>query len=214
MTYRTITTVRMRDLPSLQGSVVANIAAQTLLQSVPGSAIVDNQGIHWVHVTHSFLDGWVALAAANGTPLLNGESIEYSVLFNISVAFVLQFEGGLSENEMDPGGLTKYGISQRAYPALGIRNLTLEQAVRIYHDDYWLKCDADKLPDKLAIQHFDMAVNAGIGRANIILEQSAGDYKKYSAMRSKFYKSIPYFAIFGEGWLRRSEACLALAEIL
>ena len=41
---------------------------------------------------------------------------------------VIGHEGGLVDNHADPGGLTKYGISQRSYPGEDIRNLTLERA--------------------------------------------------------------------------------------
>lgn len=36
----------------------------------------------------------------------------------------------------DPGGKTKYGISQKAYPALNIKALTLNEVKKIYFRDY------------------------------------------------------------------------------
>ena len=41
---------------------------------------------------------------------------------------ILAEEGGLSNHPDDPGGLTKYGISQRSYPTLNIATLTLANA--------------------------------------------------------------------------------------
>jgi len=49
---------------------------------------------------------------------------------------ILEREGGLVQHPQDPGGLTKYGISQRAYPTLDIRNLTKAEAITIYLRDY------------------------------------------------------------------------------
>lgn len=52
---------------------------------------------------------------------------------------IIEREGGLVDHKSDPGGLTKYGISQRAYPHLDIRNLTRSEAVHIYLRDYLMK---------------------------------------------------------------------------
>ena len=40
-------------------------------------------------------------------------------------------------NKYDSGGATKFGISNNIYPSLDIKNLTLNDAKRIYFDDYW-----------------------------------------------------------------------------
>lgn len=52
---------------------------------------------------------------------------------------IIEREGGLINHPSDPGGLTKYGISQRAYPDLDIKNLTIADAVHIYQRDYLTK---------------------------------------------------------------------------
>ena len=52
------------------------------------------------------------------------------------VSGIIEREGGLVHHPSDPGGLTKYGISQRAYPLLEIRQLTKADAVAIYLNDY------------------------------------------------------------------------------
>lgn len=90
--------------------------------------------------------------------------------FNILV----EFEGGLSDVKNDSGGLTKYGISQKAYPQLDIQNLTLEQARLIYEKDYWQKAGCDKLKPELQYIHFDTAVNMGVGSAVKLLQQAGG----------------------------------------
>ena len=40
--------------------------------------------------------------------------------FNKAIEKVLKFEGVLSNDKYDAGGLTKYGISKRMYPTLDI----------------------------------------------------------------------------------------------
>ena len=46
------------------------------------------------------------------------------------IAHVLAAEGGLVNDPKDAGGVTKFGISQRAYPALNIRELTPDKTPR------------------------------------------------------------------------------------
>ena len=83
--------------------------------------------------------------------------------FNKAVEKVWKFEGILSNDKYDAGGLTKYGISKRMYPSLDIANLTQEQAVAIYKRDYWEKNLCDKIQSQeVAEQVFDIAVNGGL----------------------------------------------------
>ncbi len=87
---------------------------------------------------------------------------QYETAFIAAVGQVLSFEGGLSNDPDDPGGLTKYGISQRSYPTLDIRNLTQEQAIEIYYRDWWRKHNLGIIPDpKIAAKCFSLAVNMG-----------------------------------------------------
>lgn len=78
-----------------------------------------------------------------------------------AMAFTFKEEGGLANVKGDRGGLTKYGISKRAYPDLDILHLTLEDAVTIFTSDYWLRASCDKLPLRLAVAVFDFSVHSG-----------------------------------------------------
>jgi lysozyme family protein len=60
----------------------------------------------------------------------------------------------------DPGGTTKYGIDQASHPGVDVANLTQDQAVAIYRQE-WNAHNLDALPDKLAIAAFDVWVNGG-----------------------------------------------------
>lgn len=74
------------------------------------------------------------------------------------LAFVLQAEGGYSDDPADPGNWvsgtvgdgalrgTKCGISAAAYPKLDIRNLTQQQIEDIYRQDYFLPVHGNDLP--------------------------------------------------------------------
>ena len=94
-----------------------------------------------------------------------------------AVDLVLMHEGGLAETEGDPGGITNWGISLKAYPALGregIRRLTRDDAVSIYERDYWAPIRGDDLPSVPAIVMMDAGVNCGPGRAIQWLRQAVG----------------------------------------
>lgn len=145
--------------------------------------------------------------------------------FERAFEIVIGAEGGYVNDPRDPGGETKYGISQRAYPSLDIKALTLEDAQAIYLKDYWQAASCDRLPDGLAIALFDAAVNQGIRPATRMLQRAlhvpedgilgnltiaaanAIDPDRlmadFLAERSLHYASLSNFATYGRGWMRR-----------
>jgi len=151
--------------------------------------------------------------------------------FNRAFEFIMKWEGGstFTNDENDPGGMTRYGISQRAYPDLDIYDLSESQAREIYRRDYWIASMADWLPEPIRLAHFDAAVNTGVKRANKLLQKAlrvkpdgivgaktiaAANRKGASvlpdmlAYRALFYISIvrrnPSQSKFMFGWLRRT----------
>ena len=123
--------------------------------------------------------------------------------FDKAIKFVLKWEGGLSEDPNDPGGVTKYGISQKAYPYLDVRNLTLKKAKQFYYDNYWLKAGCDKkyiFPANIMI--FDTAVNCGINRAIKIYNNSTG-WEDYLFRRIEFYTGLKTAKYYLRGWVNR-----------
>ena len=81
--------------------------------------------------------------------------------FDEIIEVVLEHEGGYVNDPDDAGGETKYGIAKRWYPDVDIKNLTKEQAKKIYHTDYWRRGKCDELPPQLRHIYFDMCVNFG-----------------------------------------------------
>ena len=77
--------------------------------------------------------------------------------FEPAIEITLKNEGGLVDNPSDPGGLTNFGLSQRSYPNVNIRGLTVEEAKAIYLRDYWLFGGINSQP--VANKLFDMYVN-------------------------------------------------------
>ena len=85
--------------------------------------------------------------------------------FNKSIVVTLAREGGskFTDDPNDRGGATKYGISQRAYPDVDIRNLTEQQAREIYKRDYWDHIRGDDIQSQVIAEHiFDTCVNMGV----------------------------------------------------
>ena len=150
------------------------------------------------------------------------------------VGKTLKLEGGHTVNPNDTGNWTggaigegelkgtKYGISAASYPNLDIKNLTKEQAARIYYEDYWLAGGCDELPSALAFLHFDSIVQHGSGNASRFLLDSDGSLWSYYAIRLRFYADLKQFFQddgdpsndFGRGWTRRMAAMAReIAEI-
>lgn len=145
--------------------------------------------------------------------------------FETAFDLVIGAEGGLVDDPRDPGGLTKYGISQRAYPGVDIKALTLADAKAIYQHDYWIPAACDRLPDAVAVCLFDAAVNQGIRPATRLLQRALGVSDdgvlgnltiaavhamdandlcvKFLTERALHYASLDGFKTYGRGWLRR-----------
>lgn len=88
--------------------------------------------------------------------------------------FTLDWEGGHSDHEDDPGGRTRFGIAEHAHPdAWEDGPPTLSDAHRIYREDYWgpLRC-SDIEDQRVATYLFDTAVNQGQKRGATILQKS------------------------------------------
>ncbi len=114
-----------------------------------------------------------------------------------------------------------------------LRGITDEEVADIYKVGYWDKCRCYDLPSGVDYLVFDMAVNAGVGRSSKLLQESVGVaadgvigpitigatkamdsievIDKFSTARADFYRSLPTFGTFGNGWLNRVEHSKALA---
>src|SRR5205085_12703724 len=86
-----------------------------------------------------------------------------------SIRRVLASEGGYVNHPSDPGGPTNFGITiadYRAYvkpdaTADDIRNMTVDDAKRIYRKRYWDVQRCDELPAGVDYSAFDYGVNSG-----------------------------------------------------
>lgn len=157
--------------------------------------------------------------------------------FEISVARVLAVEAGWVNNPADPGGETNLGIT---WPVLRealaaeppivpvgttIKTLRVVDATAIYRVFFWLKVDADQMPEIVADDALDWAVNSGISTAirglqtalGVAPDGNWGPVTKaaalamrqdalvdlYVAVRLEFMAALTTWPTFGRGWARR-----------
>ena len=154
---------------------------------------------------------------------------------NFDSAFdrVIGHEGGLVDDPADPGGLTKFGISQRAYPGVDIKALTVDDAKRLYKRDYWDRSMADQYDGAIGFQLFDAAVNSGVPAAARMLQRAVGVQDDgvigaksvaairampvakvllcFNAERLEYMTNAGGWPSFGKGWARREATNLRYA---
>lgn len=108
--------------------------------------------------------------------------------FESAIDHILRYEGVESNDPLDRGGHTKYGIADTRdglkdgmadldgdeRPDIAMQDLTIDQAKAIYKKDYWDRMRCDELPPLLRVAVFDAAVNHGVGNATRMLQRAAG----------------------------------------
>lgn len=153
--------------------------------------------------------------------------------FDAALAAVLEHEGGFVNHPQDPGGMTNLGVTKRVWEAwvgktvseADMRALTPALVAPMYRKQYWDAVKGDELPSGLDYLMFDFAINAGVSRAIRTMQRAIGTtpdgaigpktmqalrdadpdalIAKFSDEKEAFYRSLPTFATFGRGWLRR-----------
>ena len=158
--------------------------------------------------------------------------------FDKCLAVVFEREGGYVYNPRDPGSHTNMGITiytlseyrKKECTPQDVKNLTVEEAGKIYHENYWEPLSCDDLPAGVDLSVFDMGVNAGVLKGAKILQNVVGarpdgvigsqtllavnEYIKangveklldaYRNARLGFYRTLSTFDVFGGGWTNRA----------
>lgn len=148
--------------------------------------------------------------------------------FNQAFDVLLGHEGGFSDHPSDPGGATRWGVTERVARADGytgdMREYPRDSARAVYRRLYWDAVQADQLPGPLRFHVFDAAVNSGVKQATLWLQRTvgaqpdgvigaktiaaargadAGAPARYSGHRLAFMADLPTWPAFGRGWSRR-----------
>lgn len=152
--------------------------------------------------------------------------------YDAAMARVFADEGGYTNDPVDPGGATNFGITiidARKYwkpdatPA-DVKAMPKAVASDIYRKHYANPMRYDELPAGLDYSILDAAINSGVGRAPVwagkalgITAKSINDVvapanaandkvsviQKYWAVRLAFLHSLRTWSHFGGGWGRR-----------
>ena len=154
--------------------------------------------------------------------------------FDLAFDALLGHEGGYVDNPKDPGGATRWGITERVARANGytgdMREFPVERAKQIARWEYWDAVQADQLPDALRYAVFDAAYNSGPVQAVHWLQRALGVkadgvigmqtrlaaqqctpdrvLARMLGMRLQFMTNLPTWDTFGKGWARRIAALL------
>ena len=119
-----------------------------------------------------------------------------------------------------------------------LRAIPDEHLADIYRKRYWDVCRCSDLPDGLDIAVFDTAVNTGPAQAARLLQRIVGVsadggtgpktlasvnayvaahglhqlIEAYTEARQSFYRLLPTYVHFGEGWRRRADGVAKVAK--
>lgn len=152
--------------------------------------------------------------------------------YDAAMIRVFADEGGYTNDPVDPGGATNFGITiidarkywkPNATPA-DVKAMPKAVAADIYRKHYANPMRYDDLPAGFDYTVLDAAINSGVGRAPVwggkalgIVAKSINDIvkpanaapdkvaliKKYWAIRLGFLQGLSIFWRFGKGWTRR-----------
>jgi lysozyme family protein len=155
--------------------------------------------------------------------------------FDRALVVVLKHESGYVNHPQDPGGRTNLGVTQRVWEnwvgrkvtEAEMRALTPAMVAPLYRKEYWDACRCGDMAPAVALVVFDMAVNAGVHRAVVLMQRIVGTAQdgrigpltlnaigsrapralvaSYSEARRVFYRGLRTFPTFGRGWLRRTD---------
>lgn len=154
--------------------------------------------------------------------------------FDRAFDLLMSHEGGYSDHAADPGGKTRFGVTETVARSKGytgdMRDLPIELAKRIYREDYWDRIKINDLPAAIRYAVFDAAVNSGPAQAIKWLQAALGETQDgiigprtisasqqldanalklaVLSQRLRFLTSLSTWPAFGKGWARRIAALM------
>ncbi|ARV77523.1 putative endolysin [Sinorhizobium phage phiM5] len=138
--------------------------------------------------------------------------------YEACLAITLKLEGGDVNHPDDPGGKTRWGITQATYDAWRVRKGYSKRSVFkmeryemlvIYKENYWHAVKGDALPSGVDLATWDYGVNSGPARALKALraipsgKSPVDTVKLLCAQRMGFVQGLKTWKTFGKGWSRR-----------
>lgn len=149
--------------------------------------------------------------------------------FGTAFQLLLGHEGDFSDHPADPGGKTRFGVTEAVAREFGyqgdMRELPVELAQKIYLQRYWKPISAEDLPPGIRYIMFDAAVNSGPRQAALWLQRALGVEAdgvigpktlaaayaqdtnalrmRLLAQRLRFMTGLSNWPAFSRGWARR-----------
>lgn len=129
-----------------------------------------------------------------------------------SITFVVDaLEGGDQIAQEPDGAIAKFGINSKANPDVDVKNLTREEALKIYKAKYWDANGIESLPENMRMIALDTVVNHGGGEfGQKVLKEIANGATKDEVlnMRLAEYQRLATsdpakYAKYYEGWTQR-----------
>jgi lysozyme family protein len=142
---------------------------------------------------------------------------------------LLKHEGGFSDHAADPGGKTRFGVTEAVARREGyrgdMRDYPLDEAKRVYQKLYWNALRLDDLRSEFRFDLFDAGVNSGVAQTvrwvqrivgvtvdgllgprtlSAVNNSDAAKFlAKFNGQRLLFMTSLSTWPSFGRGWARR-----------
>lgn len=149
--------------------------------------------------------------------------------FDTAFDLLLGHEGEFSNHADDPGGKTRYGVTEAVAREAGytgdMRALPLDFAKRVYKTRYWDAPKVESLPPSIRYAVFDAAVNSGPNQSIKWLQRALGVKDdgilgpqtlaaahaqnpdslrlRLLSQRLKFLAGLPNWPSFSRGWAIR-----------
>lgn len=106
-----------------------------------------------------------------------------STFTDVLYDFTAKWEGGISNDPDDDGGLTSHGVTQATWdrwcrkkgmPSKPVTMSTAQEREQLYFEEFWQAAGCYKLSNRVAKVLFDTAVNPGVDRAIHLLQAALG----------------------------------------
>lgn len=132
-------------------------------------------------------------------------------------AITLKWEGGDVNHPDDPGGKTRWGITQARYDQYRVSKHLAKKSVftmvksemlEIYKTGYWDAVNGDTLDYGVDLATWDYGVNSGPARAkkdllSVVGGSAVDTIKRLCAKRMSFVRGLTIWKTFGKGWSNR-----------
>lgn len=135
-----------------------------------------------------------------------------AVLKGRAIDYVIEQEGGYADHQHDPGGPTKYGITQKTARRFGYRGRMSDMAIDwayLIYQRMWVESSASDISrissDENAIQFFNAYVQHGpiIRKHWIPVDDPQQACRELNAVRMQLYRQSPNWQTFKKGWSNR-----------